>query len=277
MQTNFKWWYAILGYAAYTLAFLFNTGFSMLSQGIFEGSSFNPGALFNVTMFIAGALICLLLFRMVSGAQISRYEYGFQLNGLAKIILIGVALGLFFYGLTYFIESNNTQLREASEQVAKEFKIGENFMNDLLILLNIGLFAPIAEEILFRGGIFNPLYQSLKTKTSIPYWAALGIALFVSTILFVYSHGGGGQDAQLWLLGLLGLLAALAMYWTKSIFAAILVHAVNNNIVFIFIVHKTVGLDSTHGMQLLIGSILCLILCVPLGLLFGRLLPGKSR
>lgn len=273
MQNNFKWWYAIVGYVAYILSFLLNTWLVTLTQGWFQGSTFNSGALFNVTMFIAGGIICLVLFRMISRNKISRFEFGLHLNNLGKTVLIGSALGLLFFGFSEFVEANNKNLREAGEHVMNDFNIGKNFINDILLLLSIGLFAPVVEEILFRGAIFNPIFQSLNTKRMLPHWAALVISLSVSALLFMYSHGGGGQEAQLAMLGVLGLLAGIAMYLTNSVFGAIIVHAVNNNLVFIYMIYKTVGLESAYSIKLILASIFCLLLCIPLGLLFGKILP----
>lgn len=273
MRNNFKWWYAIVGYVAYIVSFLVNTWLLTLTQDCFEGSTFNSGALFNVTMFIAGGIICLVLFRIISRNKISRFKFGLHLNDLHKIILIGGGLGLLFFGFSEFVEANSKSLREAGEQVINDFNIGENFTNDIILLLSIGLFAPVVEEILFRGAIFNPIFQSLKTKKTLPDWGALVIGIVVSALLFMFSHGGGGQDAQLWLLGILGILAGLGMYLTNSLFGAILVHAVNNNVVFIYTIYKKFGLESTYSLKLILVSIFFLLLSIPLGLLFGKILP----
>lgn len=276
MGNSFKWWYAILGYIAYILSFLVNTMLSSAAQGIFDGFSFNSGALFNITMFITGGVLCLLLFRLISKNTITRTDYGLHTQNISKALLIGGALGVLFFGFAEIVEANNQSLKEAGEQVMNSFNLGQNFTNDVLLILNIGLFAPVAEEIMFRGGIFNPIYQSLQSKNSIPRWVALGLGLIVSALLFAFSHGGGGQEAQLGMLGVLGLLAGLAMYFTKSIFGAVMVHAVNNNLVFIYMVYKQFGLGSSHGLTLISISIGCLFLCVPLGLLFSKILPRVS-
>lgn len=89
----------------------------------------------------------------------------------------------------------------------------------------------------------------------------------------MFSHGGGGQDAQLGLLGILGILAALSMYFTNSLFGAIMVHAVNNNLVFIYMIYKNFDLESPNSIKLILASIFCLLLSIPLGLLFGKILP----
>lgn len=272
MQNNFKWWYAIIGYIAYILSFMVNTWLSTMAQAWFDGSSFNSGALFNITMFIVGGIICMALLRMFSKGMLSRYEFGIHKENLQKALGIGALLGLVFFGISEWVEANSESLKAASQQVMDTFNIGQNFTNDMLLILNIGLFAPVVEEILFRGAIFYPIYQSLKKRESLPRWAPLVIGLGVGTMLFVFSHGGGGQDAQMGLLAILGVFAGLGMYLTKSLFGAIMVHAVNNNLVFILMVYKLYGLGSTQSIKLILASVVCLLLCIPLGLFFGRIL-----
>lgn len=275
MQNKFKWWYALVGYSAYILSFLLNTLLATLveSQQSNGDLTFNLGALFNLTMFIVGGIICLVLFRLFSKGNISRFDFGIHLNKFTKIVLIGSCCGLLFFIFSELIEANSKSLREASAHVANDFNIGKNLINDCLLILSVGLFAPVVEEIIFRGAIFNSIYQSLKTKKLLPNWVVLAVSLLVSTFLFVYSHGGGGQEAQLGMLAMLGLFTGIVMYKTNSLFGAILVHAVNNNFVFIYMVYKEIGLTSTYRIQLIFASVFCLLLCIPLGLLFGKLLP----
>lgn len=275
MQSQtFKWWYAIVGFLAYNIAILINMLFISATQPLLSGFNFNSGALYNGTLFLFAAVICLLLFRLISKGKISQADFGFHLKKFSKILLFGVAFGLLFLGLSEFAEATNKGLKAAGEDVMNSFNIGENFTNDLLMILGVGLLAPIAEEIVFRGGVFNPLLQGLKKFTKLPSWLPLTIALAVSAFLFVSTHGGGGQDAQLWLLGVLAILAALAMYFTKSLLAAILTHAVNNNLVFMYSLSK-LSLDTAYTIKLMSASVICLLLCIPIGLIFGKILPKK--
>lgn len=267
----------MVGYIAYILSFLLNTWLSTMTEGWFQDSVFNSGALFNVTMFIAGGVICLWLFRAISRGRISRSEFGLHTHGLRSVVLIGGALGLLFFGFSEVMEANSRELSEASEVVMNNFNIGNNFINDMLLLLSIGLFAPVVEEMLFRGAIFNPIFQSLKAKKVMPSWIALVVSLTVSTLLFAYTHGGEGQEEQLWLLGVLGVFAGLAMYFSKSLLGAIVVHAVNNNLVFMYMIYKQDGLGATYSIALILASVCCLILCIPLGLLFGKILPRLPK
>lgn len=157
---------------------------------------------------------------------------------------------------------NSADLIEAGEQVMSDFNVGKNLTNDIILLLSIGLFAPVVEEIIFRGGIFSNV--------------GFIIALIVSSYLFMSIHGGSGQDAQIYLLFILGAFAAIAMYLTKSLFGAILVHAVNNNLVFIYALLKLDKTGTSHTLTLIIVSILCFFACIPLAYFFGKILPQKK-
>lgn len=275
-NNSFHWWYAFIGYGAYLLALTISTIVSSATDSLLQGAYFNTGALFNLLSFILAGCICLLTLRIVSRNKLTSYAFALNTDNLGKVIMLGGALGLLFFGMTEVVESKNEALQKAGEQVTQSFNIGSHLLNDFLLLLNIGLVAPIVEEIVFRGAIFNPIVQGLKKYTFIPRWLVLIVALVVSTFAFVSAHGGSGQDAQLGLLALLSIFAALAMYITGSLFAAIAVHAVNNNVVFIYTVIKQPNIELEYFITLTFISLTCLVLCLPLGLLLGRILPNRQ-
>lgn len=274
-STNFHWSYAIVAYVCYTLAFIVN---SILLSGIetaVEPSSINVGSIFNILQFIIAAVLCLLAFRVLSKSKISQQEYGIHNVGLAKALSIGAVLGLAFWGISEMAENLDDKLREGGEEMVKSMNLGKNIINDFFILLNIGLFAPVAEEIVFRGGIFNSLLKGLKRYKSIPNWLVLVIAIAVSSYAFISSHGGGGQDAQMYFLLLMSILACISFYMTNSLMAPVFMHAVNNNVVFILIIYSSIGLSSWTAWLLILASLCCILLCIPLTNFFGKLLRGE--
>lgn len=274
-MTNFRWWHALIAYVAFLLAFILNTIFMSSTEELFEHANFNAGSLFNVLMFVLAGILCLLALRLLSRNQLTRDEFGIHVNGIFVAIVVGSVLGLLFWGLSEFIEARNQTLKDAGEQVMQEFNLGKNLVNDLLLIVGVGLFAPVVEEIVFRGAIFNAIAQGLTRYATLSRWLCFVLALAVSTVAFVSIHGGGGQDDQLLLLGVLGAFAATAMSVTRSLFAAIFVHAVNNNVVLIHTVSQQSNLSNGHSTVLIIASVMCLLLCVPLGLMFGRILPKR--
>lgn len=276
-STNFHWAYALAGYLSFMLAFLFLTLGLSITEGMFDKTPINIGAIFNILQFIIGGVLCLGFMRLLSKSKITAREYGIHKDGLIKTIGLGAVLGLLFLGVSEIAESMNEELRKGGEQVAKSMNIGSHLINDILTLLNIGLFAPVAEELIFRGGVFNPILQGLKKYVSMPRWLAFVIATAVSSYLFASIHGGGGQDAQMVFLLLLGVLTCIGFYISKNIAAPILIHAVNNNLVFVLMVYTATGLATTHSWLLVILSLGCILLSVPLAFVFGRILKQEAE
>lgn len=269
---NLKWWFALIGYVCYILAFIFNSTLVTITAENTAGNGIELGTVFNILMFIIAGVLCLITFRLITKGKLTREEFGFSTGQLGQLLLIGGGLGIAFLGISELVEMNNKTLREASKEVMSSLNIGKSVTHDVLLILNVGLFAPVFEEIVFRGGIFNPILQGLKKYKSLPSWLILIIALTVSTFAFTSSHGGGGQDAQMWLLALLSISCAMSMYLTKSIYGAILVHAVNNNLVLILAFWKQPNLEPSYIGLLVLISITCLILCIPMGKLSSKIL-----
>lgn len=275
-NNHFKWWHAIIAVVAYMVSFILNSQLTNWIAPLFENSIINHGGILNISMFIIAGVLCLLGFRFICQKKISRSEFGIEWSNLRRILLFGFLFGLGFFIISEIIEMSISSLKEAGEQVMSEFNIGKYLVNDIIVVLGIGLFAPVVEEILFRGGVFNSLWKSLDKISKIPKNLGVILSILVSSYLFMSIHGGGGQDAQIYLIFLLGALAALAMYLTNSLLAAIMVHAVNNNLVFMYSIVNHDNMDLGYKITLIVISILCLLACFPLASLFGKILPFKS-
>lgn len=263
-----------MAYVAYLLALMLSSLLVGLLGDLLP-TAINVGALLNLIMFMTAGVFCLLFIKWLGKNNLSAAEFGIHREQMVKTIAIGGVLGVCFFGLTLLIESYSDTLRAAGEQVTTEFTIGKSFLKDLFLLANVCLLAPVAEEIVFRGAIFNVLLQSLKKISTVPSAVAFMVAMVISAYAFVSAHGGGGQDAQLFLIATLGVFAALAMYMTKSLFGAIIVHTINNTMTMIFTLFTLPGLESGYRLSLIFAALVCVVLCIPLGLLFGRILGDK--
>jgi membrane protease YdiL (CAAX protease family) len=85
-------------------------------------------------------------------------------------------------------------------------------------LLAAVLFGPIAEEVFFRGFLFNAFRQRMPVVA----------ATFLQAVLFGFAHFMGAVPATA--AALLGLVLALIYYWRQTIFAPIFVHAGYNTV-----------------------------------------------
>ena len=90
----------------------------------------------------------------------------------------------------------------------------------LVAFITVGIIAPIAEEFLFRGVVFN----TLKKRFS-PVWT-----IVIQGVLFGVFHLNLVQGSYA---TLLGMVFGYVTYKTKSLWPAIIMHIVNNSMSFI--------------------------------------------
>jgi len=107
-----------------------------------------------------------------------------------------------------------------SEQLELENWMEELFMGmskNVLGFLAIGVFGPICEEIVFRGGIMRPLL-----KKGLNPW----VVILVSAFIFGMAHG---NPAQVPFAGFLGVVFGVVYYRTGSLVLTTLCHILNNS------------------------------------------------
>jgi uncharacterized protein len=107
----------------------------------------------------------------------------------------------------------------------------------IVVFLWAALEAPLAEETLFRGILFQGLRHSFNRW--LPYrWSVLGGAL-VSGAVFGSAHLAGGELHTLPLLIFLGIVLAYVFQMTRSLYASALVHGIINGVsVIVFLVGR---------------------------------------
>lgn len=115
-----------------------------------------------------------------------------------------------------------------------------------LILLTVGIVAPIAEELLFRGLIFHMFNRHLNIR----------VALIIQGLLFGAFHMNLVQGVYA---SVLGIVLGLAYLLTGSLWIPILMHIVNNSVA--LLLPQAWTNDSLISMGLM-----GLLLLVPLGL-----------
>lgn len=109
---------------------------------------------------------------------------------------------------------------EMPEQMAKMF---EEVMKKPVGYVVIGILAPFAEEVVFRGAILRKLLGMMEEKW---HWVAIAI----SAAIFGFVHLNVPQGIHAFLIGLL---LGWMYYRTGSILPGILFHWVNNSVAFI--------------------------------------------
>lgn len=213
---NWRWWFGLVVVATFTLSMVFLNAKHHVSLGI----------ILLVTMALSLA---------VKPRGIRTQDFGFQLPKPIKVLLWTLLGFAVFTGLTYWFEHSNPAAKEASKQVIESLSFGENYRRDLLLILTVGVFAPLNEELIYRAVLFRGIWNSLLKQQRIGFGSertkkliSFAIAAGVSSYFFMTAHGGEGQDTQIYMIFLLGVMACGLYALTGSLLAPILVHSLNN-------------------------------------------------
>jgi len=123
----------------------------------------------------------------------------------------------------------------------EELERRQRLVSGIAGILNACIFAPIGEEICFRGIILGGLL-----KTQCRPW----IAILVSAIIFASFHGFGANFVTAMLFGIL----AGWLYWrTGSIIPGIIIHITNNSLTAIDLSNQT---NALYLIILVVGLVL---------------------
>lgn len=223
---NWRWWFALVAYVLSIILLLF-------------------GINHHISMWLMLVLPVLLLWLLTRqspnqkiNTQTIIQDVGLAWGNTLKTIVYTLLAVIVFTGLVYLFEQQDKNAEEASKMVMESLGFGKHYGKDLMLLLSIGIFAPLNEELLFRGLIFRSLFNSLfkqkrilnNTSIQTKKWFAFVLAMLVSVFLFASAHGGGGQDVQMMMLMLMGVLACWLYALTGSLIAPIMFHSINNAI-----------------------------------------------
>lgn len=125
------------------------------------------------------------------------------LSGMGLLSLSSVVLGLVSY------------IFPSAYDMHVENMLGLTASGGLLMVISVGLAAPFIEEIIFRGLVFNELVKKLP----------IAVIIFLQALFFGIYHMNIVQGIYTFILAIF---MGMALYWTGSIWAPIILHVVNN-------------------------------------------------
>lgn len=154
--------------------------------------------------------------------------------------------------LTFLYEQLGIEMDDSAE------RLFASLMKEPWGYVAVGILAPLAEEIVFRGAILRTLLDMMSKKN---HW----VAIMISAAIFGVVHGNMAQFVNALLMGLI---LGLMYYRTKSLVPGILLHWVNNTVAFILanILPQTNGklIDLFHGdektVYYAVGFSLCIMI-----------------
>ena len=144
------------------------------------------------------------------------------------------------------------------EMDANTSKVFESLVKESWGYVAVGILAPLAEEIVFRGAILRTLLGMVNKKN---HW----VAIMISAALFGAVHGNAAQLVNALLMGLL---LGWMYYRTKSLVPGILMHWVNNTMAYVLsnLLPQSDGklIDLFHGdektLYYAVGFSLCILI-----------------
>lgn len=154
--------------------------------------------------------------------------------------------------LTFLYEQLGIEMDDSAE------RFFASLMKEPWGYVAVGILAPLAEEIVFRGAILRTLLDMMSKKN---HW----VAIMISAAIFGVVHGNMAQFVNALLMGLI---LGWMYYRTKSLVPGILLHWVNNTVAFILanILPQTNGklIDLFHGdektVYYAVGFSLCIMI-----------------
>ncbi len=200
-----------------------------ISVGIVEGvryamsgRSFNPESILDIIagsmslVIILSTVVTLLIYLLIyklrkrNMIELCRFKpigYG----KMAAIGVLGIALN-FFTVTTLYVTSAYEYFPDHNE-IMEALLMSDSFV---LTLLAIGIFAPIFEEILFRGIIYNELKEHMSSN----------LVIIIQALLFAIYHMNMLQGLYAFVLGIF---LGVVYKWYKNIWAPIVIHVIYNS------------------------------------------------
>lgn len=162
------------------------------------------------------------------------------------LIFVGIGLGTVGFGqllvnIIMKLMEGTRLLTQALELIENAFKASTT-LDGIIVLIVVMIGAPIVEELLFRGVLFEEIRRVCSLK----------ITVFLTALVFGIYHFNILQSSNAFFLGLV---LAFVYYRAKSIKGPIIIHATNNILAMIpFIDHglSPIGL-CIYGTLLIIG------------------------
>jgi hypothetical protein len=180
-------------------------------------------ALLQNIVFLTIPMLRIAVLRREPLAQI-----GFRAQSFGRLLLFGVGLGFAMLMSNAVIGAvfQSFGMRQNQAQLFPLFP--GDYLGQALFFIAVVVFAPIGEETLFRGYMFNAIHRTFQERP----WA-LHAAYLVSAFVFAVVHSMSATEGQVALVAPLfvaGLILAWGMHRTGSLIPCIVAHAFNNGL-----------------------------------------------
>lgn len=207
-------------------------------------------AILTALVSVFSSVITLIIFLKTKWTPLTRgYLLSKPWGTLLWVVLF--ALGTII-PLSFLYEQLGIEMDENTQQIIT------SMMKEPWGYVAVGILAPLAEEVVFRGAILRTLLGIMSKKN---HW----VAIFISAALFGLAHFNAAQFINALLMGLL---LGWMYYRTGSLVPGILLHWVNNTMAYVLanIMPQSDGklIDLFHGdektVYYAVGFSLCIMI-----------------
>jgi len=223
-QASFSWLQLVL-YPLLVMGLFFAAGLAMrlVVQGGFVREGSVPYMLqayaLNVLFFAGGALVLALWPGKLTWAELGiappRWQWWWLLLVAALTIVLLPLRGILGLLVQQLLGGGLEGMQQRLELLLGSELSWSHF---IVTLLGAGIFAPVAEELFFRGFF----YTALRQRLGIP------AAVTISSLVFAAGHIDAlGVVAASFIIGIA---LALAYEYTRSLWVAMAIHALNNTL-----------------------------------------------
>jgi|GEM_PF-835469 len=155
-------------------------------------------------------------------------EIGLQIRQPLRLIGLGLGLGVVVLIGNVILGYLFSKIGIEQNQAAQYPLFQGDYAGQVLFMIGAAVLAPIGEETLFRGYVFNAIRQTFQTQR----WG-VALAYLLSAFGFMIAHSLSATQGLIGLLiptFLMGLVLAWAIHRTGSLLPGIIAHALNNSI-----------------------------------------------
>lgn len=242
------------------IQFFFTYGLALLSSWLGGGTFLDavnrmalgesPKAMIVVS--VLGSVLTICLFAKFKWSPVSRRWLRGKPWGILFWTVV-MALGSILPS-EWLVEQMEYTMPESTE------KLFEAIMGEPWGYAAVGILAPLAEEMVFRGAILRTLLRMMDTRW---HW----MAIILSAVLFGLVHGNLPQFVHA---TLIGLLLGWMYYRTGSILPGVMFHWVNNTVAYVMFnimpqMEDGKLIDIFHGNErmMVLGLIFSLFIMIP--------------
>ena len=212
---------SIIGATIVSINYFANNQSAIQNSGLDQTAAITNELMSNMNyILLTSSITTIVLFILIYKLRKKNISEELLFKGTNKLnyivaLLLGVSVWIFNTGFVSLLSEGG--LFKNSFKALEESLAFVGVNNVILSILVVGIVAPFAEELLFRGIIYNKLSKSISITGTIIIQGILFGAYHMNLVQGLYAS-------------LLGIVFGYVTFKTKSIWPAIIMHMVNNTV-----------------------------------------------